>query len=89
MRFDASDITDLRPIIAAVVEETIASVLARSARFGDRVGFTEPEAAELIGLPRHVLRDCRLRGEITARKCGKKYVYERGSLVRFLLKENR
>ena len=31
---------------------------------GDRLGYPEAEAAALLGIERHVLRDCRLRGEI-------------------------
>jgi hypothetical protein len=48
------------------------------------LGYTEGEAAAMIGVARHVLRDCRLRGEITARRVGKRFVYSRSTILRFL-----
>lgn len=84
MKLDASDLADLRPLIAAAVESTLDSIAQREAKMSDRLGYTEPEAAALIGVAPHVLRDCRLRGEITARKVGCKYIYARKSLSQFL-----
>lgn len=84
MKLDASDLADLRPLIATVVEITQDSIAQREAKLGDRIGYTEPEASAAIGVAPHVLRDCRLRGEISARKVGCRYVYSRQSLVRFL-----
>ena len=46
--------------------------------------YTEPEAGALLGIGRHVLRDCRLRGELRGRLVGKRILYERGELLRFL-----
>lgn len=40
-----------------------------------RDAFSEAEAAERIGVEKHVLRDRRLRGEISARKIGRKWYY--------------
>src|SRR5262249_49663228 len=57
----------LKPLIASVVEE----VLARSQRDNsglppDRLAWSEAEAAALLGLAVHVLRDERRRGRIRA-----------------------
>ena len=49
-----------------------------------RIGYTEPEAATLVGVRPHVLRDCRLRGEISARRVGRRLIYSRDELERFL-----
>jgi hypothetical protein len=80
VKLDASDIHDLKPVIAAVVAE----VLANADKLNGRLAFPEAEAAALCGLPKHVLRDCRLRGEIRGRLVGKKTVYEKSELLKFL-----
>jgi excisionase family DNA binding protein len=71
-----------------LVERTVATVLARveSERqaFSDKLAFSEAEAAALLGVRRHVLRDARLRGEIAGCRVGKSIRYERQELLRFL-----
>jgi len=56
------DPVSLRPIVAAVVAETLSQrpdgVLPT-----ERLAFPEAEAAALIGVAKHILRDGRLRGE--------------------------
>lgn len=84
MKLDASDIQDLSPLIATAVRATLAEIEASAQKLDGRLAFTEAEAALLLGVDRHVLRDCRLRGEINARKCGKKIIYSRESLLKFL-----
>jgi hypothetical protein len=84
MKLDASDICDLRPLIAEAVRSTLDQFQASESKLADRLGFTEAEAAALLGVARHVLRDARLRGEIKARLLGKKYVYSKTTLVAFL-----
>ncbi len=86
MKLDAEDLRDLRPLIDAIVQSTVATLQADDAKLGDggRLGFSEPEAASLLGIARHRLRDARLRGEIKARLVGKSYLYSRQSLVGFL-----
>jgi hypothetical protein len=84
VRLDTSDIADLQPIIAAAVRSTLDQIQASESKLADRLGFSEAEAAMLLGVPRHVMRDCRLRGEISARKVGKKFIYSRTALVEFL-----
>jgi hypothetical protein len=57
---------DLRPLIEVVVTECLARLRDDEARLGDRMAFSEQEAARLIGIAPHVLRDARLRGDISA-----------------------
>jgi hypothetical protein len=72
------DHESLRPFIRAVVGETLAMA------GGDRIGFDEAEAAGLCGMAKCVLRDARLRGEVKARRVGKKMYYAKSELQRFL-----
>ena len=74
----------LVPLIEQVVAETLRQVDQDRAQLGDRLGFTEREAAELLGLPRHSLRDARLRGEISASRIGRRVLYRREELENFL-----
>jgi len=74
---------DLRPIVQAVVAETL-SQRPDGILPAERLAFPEAEAAALCGVAKHVLRDARLRGEICGRLLGKKMIYERGELLRFL-----
>ena len=73
------DEATLREIVQGVVRETL-EVFAGD----ERLAFDEKDAAKLLGVPRHTLRDCRLRGEITAKKIGKSWRYSRRTLIRFL-----
>ncbi len=76
------DNNELRPLIENVVETTLARVEA--SRPDSRLAYTESEAASLLGIPRHVLRDARLRGEIRASLVGKRLLYTTESLRQFL-----
>lgn len=73
-----------RPIIEATVAEVLSQLEADEGRLGDRLAYPEPEAAALLGVAPHILRDCRRRGEISATLCGKRYLYEKAELLRFL-----
>ncbi len=84
MKLEPGDIDDLQPVIASVVDRVLERLAADSERLGDRLAYSELEAADLLGLPRHVLRDMRLRGQISAKKCGKQFRYSRQTLVDFL-----
>jgi len=75
---------DIHPIIEIAVSETLRQIEGNEAKMVDRIAFPEDEAARLLGVNRHVLRDCRLRGEIEGSKVGKRIVYTRDQLVKFL-----
>ncbi len=85
---------ELRPLIEEVIEQVIQRREAQDAKFGamgERMAFSEAEAAALLGFAGkpHVLRDCRLRGEISAKKVGKQYRYAYEDLQRFLRDDQR
>lgn len=70
--------------IAERVYERISRHLASAERIGgDKLTFSEAEAAELLGVPRHVLKAARERGEISPAKIGKGYRYSRELLVAY------
>ena len=76
---------ELQPIIKAAVEETLARIEEDRARLpAGRLAFLEAEAAGLIGIPAHSLRDCRRRGEIEAVKLGGRIGYTRTELLAYL-----
>jgi len=80
---------DLQPLVEAVVRQTVEQLQADSMLAGDgRIAVLETEAASLIGVKSHTLRDARLRGEITATKIGGRIGYEI-SEIRAYLARNR
>jgi hypothetical protein len=82
LTFDAAA---LKPLIAAVVAETLGALEKDRAALGDRLAWSEPEAAALLGLRPHQLRDERLRGQITASQIvGKRIRYSRADLLAYL-----
>ncbi len=74
------DPADLRPMVEVVVRE-IFGLLDWPA---GRLALTEPEAAAAMGVPRHVLRDARLSGELHGRRVGRRVVYTRSDLIAYL-----
>ena len=78
------DKTELQPLIEATVRATLDQVADENAKFNGRLAFSEAEAASLLGVKVHVLRDARLRNEIKAKKVGKSFRYSRNQLVRFM-----
>ena len=82
------DHSDLRPFIQEVVDMAIERIdLAQAKLPTDRLAYAEPEAAALIGVAPHALRDARLRGELVGSKVGKKILYERVELIEFLSRQ--
>ena len=78
------DEADLRPVIQQIVAATLVQIQSDEAKLGDRLAYTEPQAAAILGIRPHVLRDARLRGEISGSRVGKRILYERDELLRFL-----
>lgn len=75
---------DLERLIATVVARVLAEREADAATLGDRLGYTESEAAALLGIKPHVLRDCRLRGKIKGSRVGRRILYSRDELLKML-----
>lgn len=70
--------------IAERVFEKVQGHLSHSDRiFANKLTFDEQEAADIIGVPRYVLKGCRERGEIKPRKIGKRWHYSREQLCEF------
>ena len=79
------DAAVLDPIIRQVVAETITQLEAERAKLGDKLAFSEAEAARLLGLRDHQLRDARLAGKIAASQItGRRIRYTREDLFRYL-----
>jgi hypothetical protein len=84
MKIEPGDVHALEPVIRTIVRAVLDDVQTEREQFNGRLGYTEAEAATLIGVAKHVLRDCRLRGEIHGKPVGRKVVYSRDELARFL-----
>jgi hypothetical protein len=84
------DPADLRPLILAIVHEVMAQVEQARSTLGDkgnRLAFSEAEAARLLGMNPWQLRDERVRGRIAASQIvGKRVRYTREDLVAYLQK---
>jgi len=60
------DPAELEPVITATILATLLAIKADEDRLGDRLAFSEPEAARLLSMQPHQLRDERLRGRLGA-----------------------
>lgn len=78
------DQDDLRPLVHLAVAEALDCLEEERAKFNGRLAFIEAEAASLLGVKPHVLRDCRRRGELQGAKVGSRIVYTRADLLKFL-----
>lgn len=83
VRIELSD-DQLHPFAEAVAQIILRQLESQQRRDDGRLAYTEPEAAAALGVQPHVLRDARLRGEINACKMGKRWLYSRAELERYL-----
>jgi hypothetical protein len=76
----------LTPLIRAIVAETIAQAEAdRRQLDSGKMAWSEEEAAPLVGLEPHQLRDERRRGRISfSRIVGRRVRYSRDDLLQYL-----
>jgi hypothetical protein len=73
------------PLIEQVVERMLARVQAGENQLNGKLAYSEPEAAALLSLAPHQLRDARLRGEINASRGPKgKILYGKTDLLTYL-----
>lgn len=80
-RFDESA---LKPLIKSVVAEVLAEVEQLKKTSNDRLVYSEVEAASMLGLHRHQLRDIRQRGEIShTRLVGRRIGYTLSDLMAY------
>jgi hypothetical protein len=76
----------LRPLIEEIVAEVVARLETERATLNGKLAYSEAEAAALLDLEPHQLRDERLRGRIQASQIvGKRIRYRREDLVAYLL----
>jgi hypothetical protein len=80
---------DLAPLVREITMQVIDQLREDDAQLNGRLAYPEAEAAALCGVRPHVLRDCRLRGEITATKIGRHVAYERDELLAFLRRQRK
>jgi hypothetical protein len=82
----ALDPEALRPLVRDIVAEVLTQVRQEEARLDGRLAYSEEEAARLLGLLPHVLRDERLRGRIAASAIvGRRVRYLRADLLAYLM----
>lgn len=81
------DPAELRPLIASIVSEVLVATENATTGVGDRLAYLEPEAAALLGLKPHQLRDARRRGEVIATKAAGRIAYEKSELVAYLRRQ--
>ena len=92
MKLEAADLHELRPVIREIVRETLEQFRSESKSVDgrtSRMAHSEPEAAALLGVDRHVLRDARRRGEIKSTKVGGRIAYTPKQLEDYLLSGQR
>jgi hypothetical protein len=79
------DVEALRPLIRSIAAEVAAELQGAGAAVPEKLAISESEAARLLSLQPHQLRDERLRGRIAASKIvGRRIRYERAELLRYL-----
>jgi hypothetical protein len=82
------DADSLRELVRPIVEEVAAAIGSRTGD-EDRLAYLEADAAKLLGIASHQLRDARLRGEITSTRVGGRIGYERTELLAYLARNRR
>jgi hypothetical protein len=81
----AIDPGPLAELVRRLVAEALAELRDQEQKLPDRLAYSEPEAARLIGLNAHQLRDERLRKRISAsRIVGKRIRYTCSDLLNYL-----
>lgn len=79
------DAEALKPLVALVVAEALAQLDAARAALDGKLAFPEAEAARLLSLEPHQLRDERRRKRISASVGpGRKILYRRDDLIAYL-----
>ena len=78
------DREDLRPLVQLAVAEALGHLEAERAKFNGRLAYPETEAAGMLGLAKHQLRDVRLRCEIEHTRIAGRVFYTREQLSDFL-----
>lgn len=84
----ALDEPAFRAVLSELIDAGLAKLDAARTAIPERLAFTEAEAARLIGLSPHQLRDERRRGRIVGSKIvGNQTRYLRSDLVAYLMRQ--
>lgn len=76
---------EIRPLVSEIVQATVNQMEADKAGLGDQLAYSESDAAQLLGLKTHQLRDERLRERIAStRIVGGQIRYSREDLLAYL-----
>jgi hypothetical protein len=76
---------DLRPIVEAAVDAVLLRREAEEKGIGGQLAYDAGQSAQLLGLNgSHNIDDLRRRGKLRGVLAGKRYVYPREELLRFL-----
>ena len=79
------DADALRPLVEAIVREVVGQLENNREAAGDKLAYSEEEAARLLSIRPHVLRDERLRGRIAASSIvGRRVRYLRSDLLSYM-----
>jgi hypothetical protein len=72
-------------LIDLAITRAVAAALDINPKLSkNRLAYSEPEAASILGVNPHVIRDARLRGEIRATRVGGRLAYTRDDLCSYL-----
>ncbi len=79
-----ADLTDtIRGILREELKAALQSAKKSKARYG-KLGYTESEAADVIGVPMRTIQDARRNGRINAARIGKHWIISRKEIDRML-----
>lgn len=79
---------DVRPLVQAVLTEAIRNFESQKSTTADKLAYNEPEAARMLSLKPHQLRDERLRGRIGFSSIvGRQVRYTQADLMAYLARE--
>jgi excisionase family DNA binding protein len=82
-----SNVAGLWPLCPKSAEATESRRASAGELADGRIAYSEAEAAAMLGVRQHTLRDARYRGELTASKVGRRYFYDRAELAAFLARQ--
>ncbi len=82
------DLSELTPVIAMTVAETLKAHAAADAELDDdRIAYTLDEVGELLGVLPHSVRDRIYDGKLAAFKMGRRWLVSRAELLAFIERE--
>ena len=88
MKIEPADMDAIRPLLIEIIREAVADATPRPAAENELRVYTEAQAAELLQLKTHNLREARKAGKIAyTRTVGRRIAYSRQDVESFLQRE--